>query len=75
VKCQKWADAIHTALRHQAKPYTTLTEDTAMMQYIINQLSSHISTDESYWWVRSKELQVAEVEHADMRQGLAAAGF
>lgn len=66
LKRHKWAEVIHAALRHQAKPYAGLAEDSALMQYITNQLQTHVSTVEKYWWHRSEELQRAEVSSCSL---------
>jgi hypothetical protein len=60
-KRHKWAEVIQAALRHQPKAYVGLAEDSVVMQYITDQLQTHTSTADAYWWLRSKELQLAEV--------------
>ena len=45
------------------------------MQFVESQLALAASKDEGGFWMRSQEVQHAELAHADIRKGLEAAGF
>lgn len=74
VKRQRWADAIHAILRHQARPYA-FAEDSDTVNFVERQIADAVSRDPAFFWSRSQELQQAELAHADIRKGLEAAGF
>jgi son of sevenless-like protein len=45
------------------------------MTFIEQQLTNASMKDINSFWMRSQELQQAELAHADIRKGLEAAGF
>jgi son of sevenless-like protein len=74
VKRQRWADAVHSILRHQARQYA-LAEEPLTAAFVETQLAGAAAKDPQYFWSRSQELHQAEMAHADIRKGLEAAGF
>jgi len=77
MKRQKMGEVAHTILRHQPKVRDSykITEVTQVLQYVENQLRVAAGKDEGSFWMRSQEVQHAELAHADIRKGLEAAGF
>lgn len=73
-KRRRWADAVRGIVRHQVHPYA-LPEDAHTVGFVQRQIADAVSRDPAYFWSRSQELQGAELEHADIRKGLEAAGF
>ncbi|TBU50019.1 ras GEF [Dichomitus squalens] len=73
-KREKWWEAIDAMLRHQHKPYA-FAEDAATMMFIDANATLAGEKDQSSFWVKSQEIQQAEMQHADIRKGLELAGF
>ncbi|TFK94986.1 ras GEF [Polyporus arcularius HHB13444] len=73
-KRENWWQAIDAMLRHQAKPYT-LAEDSTIVTYIETNLVQAGEKDQGSFWMKSQEIQQAEMQHADIRKGLELAGF
>lgn len=72
IKRARWADTITKMLRHQPRAYV-LAESEDTRKFIENGLQNHNS--ESFFWRKSQDIQRTELEHADIRRGLEAAGF
>jgi son of sevenless-like protein len=70
---------LHTAmdslLRFQSKPFIGLLEISTTLELIQSSLVKVKDIDPGLFAVKSQELMVMEVEHADIRKGLEAAGF
>ncbi|OSD06173.1 ras GEF [Trametes coccinea BRFM310] len=73
-KREKWYEAIDAILRHQAKAYT-FAEDPAVVAFIDTNVTLASEKDQSSFWLKSQEIQQAELQHADIRKGLELAGF
>lgn len=73
-KRQMWHAAISSLLRFRVNPYTFI-ENPSAISFIEAQMALAAAKDERWFWVRSDELQQAELVHADIRKGLEAAGF
>ncbi|KAF8504290.1 ras GEF [Hysterangium stoloniferum] len=76
IKYRKMSDVVQTILRHQPKVREyKISETPNVMQFVETQLNLAASKDEGGFWMRSQEVQHAELAHADIRKGLEAAGF
>lgn len=73
-KREKWWEAVDAILRHQTKSYS-FAEDTTISAYIETQLTLAGGKDQGSFWMKSQEIQQAEMQHADIRKGLELAGF
>ncbi|CDO73135.1 hypothetical protein BN946_scf185007.g190 [Trametes cinnabarina] len=73
-KREKWYEAIDAIMRHQAKTYT-FAEDPGVVAYIDTNVAVAGEKDQSSFWLKSQEIQQAELQHADIRKGLELAGF
>ena len=73
-KRERWWEAIDAMLRHQHKPYT-FAEDAATMAFIETHAALAGERDQGSFWMKSQEIQQAEMQHADIRKGLELAGF
>ena len=73
-KRERWWEAIDAMLRHQHKPYT-FAEDAATMAFIETHAALAGERDQGSFWMKSQEIQQAELQHADIRKGLELAGF
>ncbi|KZW00497.1 ras GEF [Exidia glandulosa HHB12029] len=74
VKRQYIANVMDNVLRHQTKTYE-ISEDQHLYAYIESRLQVASSKDQGSFWLRSQEVQQAEIAHADIRRGLEQAGF
>lgn len=74
VKRQYIASVMDNILRHQARTYE-LAEDQHLYAYVESRLQVAAGKDQGSFWLRSQEVQQAEVAHADIRRGLEQAGF
>jgi hypothetical protein len=72
IKRARWADTITKMLRHQPRTYF-FAESESARKFIEDGLQKQNS--ESFFWRKSQEIQRTELEHADIRRGLEAAGF
>ncbi|KAI0660561.1 ras GEF [Cubamyces menziesii] len=73
-KREKWHEAIDAILRHQARPYT-FAEDASVAAYIETNIALAGEKEQGAFWLKSQEIQQAELQHADIRKGLELAGF
>ncbi|KAI0673621.1 ras GEF [Trametes maxima] len=73
-KREKYYEAIEAILRHQAKTYA-FAEDTGVVTYIETNIAVAGEKDQGSFWMKSQEIQQAEMQHADIRKGLELAGF
>lgn len=74
---KKWQtsfEVIASLLRFRSNAYA-FVENPSAMSFIEAQMALAAAKDERWFWVRSNELQQAELVHADIRKGLEAAGF
>ncbi|KIJ54182.1 hypothetical protein M422DRAFT_241434 [Sphaerobolus stellatus SS14] len=75
-KYQRMADITQYIIRHQPKVREwKIPEVQPTMQFVESQLALAAQKDEGGFWMRSQEVQHAELAHADIRKGLEAAGF
>ncbi|EMD42325.1 hypothetical protein CERSUDRAFT_90941 [Gelatoporia subvermispora B] len=74
VKREKWYDAIDKIVRHQTRQYA-IQEDPTVMAYVEERLIRAGEKDQGSLWLRSQELQQAEMDLADIRKWLGMAGF
>ncbi|KAF8578614.1 ras GEF [Ramaria rubella] len=76
-KRQKMAEVAFAIVRHQPKvrDQYKIAEMPAIMQFLEERLRVAAEKDEGSFWMRSREVQHAELAHADIRKGLEAAGF
>ncbi|KAI0756519.1 ras GEF [Daedaleopsis nitida] len=73
-KRERWWEAIDAMLRHQAPPYA-FAEDASVVTFIETNLAQAGEKDHGSFWMKSQEIQQAEMQHADIRKGLELAGF
>lgn len=73
-KREKWWEVIDGMLRHQARPYA-IAEDASVVTIIELNLTLAGDNDQGSFWMKSQEIQQAEMQHADIRKGLELAGF
>ncbi|KAK0466321.1 ras guanine nucleotide exchange factor domain-containing protein [Desarmillaria tabescens] len=74
IKRQRWYETITQMLRHQSKPYN-IGESMSIRGFISLNLRTTGTKDWSLAWAKSQDVQRSELEHADIRRGLEAAGF
>jgi son of sevenless len=77
VQRQRWYEVTNSILKFQQRPYVLAESDSTRM-FILGNLKNYGFGDrdqEAKFWARSKEMQQRELEHADIRIGLEAAGF
>lgn len=67
-------EVITNLFRFRTNAYAFI-ENPSAMSFIEAQMALAAAKDERWFWVRSEELQQAELVHADIRKGLEAAGF
>ncbi|EJD54482.1 ras GEF [Auricularia subglabra TFB-10046 SS5] len=75
VKRQYIAKVIDNVIRHQARTFDTIQEDQHLYAYTESRLQVAAGKDQGSFWLRSQEVQQAEIAHADIRRGLEQAGF
>jgi son of sevenless-like protein len=73
-KRYRWHEVVLTMLRYQRKPFH-IAENASTRSFIDNHLTLASSRDQTWFWLRSQELQKTETTHVDIRHGLEAAGF
>ncbi|KAI0639893.1 ras GEF [Trametes polyzona] len=73
-KREKWYDAIDAIVRHQARTYA-FAEDTGVVAFVETNVAVAGEKDQGSFWMKSQEIQQAEMQHADIRKGLELAGF
>ncbi|KAH9858290.1 ras GEF [Lenzites betulinus] len=73
-KREKWYDAIEAIVRHQGKTYA-FAEDASLVMYVEMNIAVAGEKDQGSFWMKSQEIQQAEMQHADIRKGLELAGF
>ncbi|OBZ79386.1 Cell division control protein 25 [Grifola frondosa] len=74
VKRKKWYEVVDVMLRYQPKVYT-FVEDPSITTFIETNLAVAGERDQGSFWMKSQEVQQAEMSHADIRKGLELAGF
>ncbi|KAI0778672.1 ras GEF [Trametes elegans] len=73
-KRERWAESIDAIVRHQARAYA-FAEDAGVAGYIDANVALAGEKDQGSFWLKSQEIQQAELQHADIRKGLELAGF
>jgi son of sevenless-like protein len=73
-KRHRWHDVVVAMLRYQNRPFH-IAENVSTRDFINNHLTLASTKEQSWFWLRSQELQKIEMTHFDIRQGLEAAGF
>ncbi|KAG6810911.1 hypothetical protein H0H92_009841 [Tricholoma furcatifolium] len=74
IQRQRSYDIIHSILRFQSRSYD-IAESENVMEFIKKSLQTDGEKDGNWFWAKSQEVQRSELEHADIRKGLEAAGF
>lgn len=69
----RWHEVISQMLKFQLRPYKVAPSE-ATTQFIDAHLRE-VLLDGDWFWQRSREIQLAEAAHADIRKGLEATGF
>ncbi|KAF9444606.1 ras GEF [Macrolepiota fuliginosa MF-IS2] len=70
-KRKRFYEVLSTMLRHQKEPYALVLDDVAV--FIRNHLQD--PPDPRWLWKKSEDVQLSELQHADIRKGLEKAGF
>ncbi len=73
-KRERWYEAIEAIVRHQPRSYA-FAEDASVVAYVDANIAVAGEKDQGSFWMKSQELQQAELQHADIRKGLELAGF
>ncbi|EIW64034.1 ras GEF [Trametes versicolor FP-101664 SS1] len=73
-KRERWYEAIEAIVRHQPRTYA-FAEDASVVAYVDANIAVAGEKDQGSFWMKSQELQQAELQHADIRKGLELAGF
>jgi len=66
---------IRGMLKYHMVPYGNLDKDPVLIAFVQRQLDMTVDINQAYWGTRSQELQMTEIEHADIRRNLKAIGF
>ncbi|KAI0375492.1 ras GEF [Pilatotrama ljubarskyi] len=73
-KREKWYESVEAITRHQHKTYS-FAEDMGVVAYMETNIAVAGEKDQGSFWMKSQEIQQAEMQHADIRKGLELAGF
>jgi len=73
-KRQRMYEVVSTMLKAQHRPYH-IAEDESVVKFIEAHMRAGYAKDQAWFWARSQEMSQLELQHADIRKGLEAAGF